>query len=104
MNSLAIPVNLRLTYGNKTSFFTDFGLFVETILNAKRLGYVYPGYNTSLTTFSSGDKINALNFGANLGIGLSHQFGANTYYLKSELNYGVFNNRYLKLCLGVRLK
>ncbi len=104
MNSLAIPVNLRLTYGKKTSFFTDFGFFVETILNANRLGNVYPVNNNSLTTFSSGDKINTLNFGANLGIGLSHQFGANTYYLKSELNYGALNNRYLKLCLGVRLK
>ncbi len=104
MNSLAIPANLRFTYGNKTQFFTDFGFFVEAIISANRLGSVYPTNTTSLLTFGSGENIPTFNTGANCGFGLSRQFGANTYYLKTEMKYGVLNNRYLKICLGMRLK
>lgn len=104
MNSISIPINVRLSYGNKTTVFTDFGLFVETIINAKKLDCVFPTNSNSIYTFSKGEDINTFNFGANAGMGLSRKFGANSYYLKSELHYGIFNNRYLKLCLGIRLE
>jgi hypothetical protein len=103
MNSLAIPANLRFTFGNKTQFFTDFGFFVEAIISVNGLGSVSQTNTTSLHTFSSGENIPTFNTGANCGFGLSRQFGANTYFLKTELKYGVLNNRYLKLCLGMRL-
>jgi|LauGreDrversion4_2_1035121.scaffolds.fasta_scaffold792388_2 hypothetical protein len=103
MNSLVIPANLRFTFGNKTQFFTDFGFFVEAIISVNGLGFVSPTNTTSLHTFSSGENIPTFNTGVNCGFGLSRQFGANTYFLKTELKYGILNNRYLKLCLGMRL-
>jgi hypothetical protein len=103
MNSIAIPVNLRFTYGSKTTIFSDAGLFVESIINSQKQDCVFPTNSTSIQTFSKGEDIRTLNFGGNAAIGLSRKFGANRYYLKSELHYGVFNNRYLKLCLGVCL-
>jgi hypothetical protein len=104
MNAISIPANIRLIFGAKTKVFTDFGFFVETIFNSKRRENVYPSNTNSLITFGSGSDIHAFNFGGIIGIGLSRQFGNIEYYIKPELRYGVFNNRYLKLCVGVKLK
>lgn len=104
MNAISIPANIRLSFGIKTKVFTDFGLFAETIFNSKRKENVYPSSTNPLFTFSKGIDIYTFNFGGNVGIGLSRQFGNIEYYLKPELRYGIFNNRYLKLCIGIILK
>lgn len=103
MNAISVPANLRYTIGNKTKIFADFGFFVEIILNSKRIEIDYANSNDPLKSFSKGSEINTFNFGGVFGLGLSHQIGKIEYYLKPEFRYGLFNNRYLKLCVGVML-
>lgn len=103
LNAISIPVNIRLIFGTKINIFTDFGLFVETIYNSKRRENVYPSSMNPFFTFSNGYDIQTFNFGGVIGIGLSRQFWDIEYYLKPEMRYGVFNNRYIKLCVGVKL-
>lgn len=105
LHAITLPFYVRANFGTKMKLFVESGIFIETMYHSKRKGNVIEDPNgPKIATFSYGQLIKPFNFGGSLGFGLSYPIKKMEYYIKPELKLGVLNNRYFRICLGIRFR
>lgn len=103
LNAVSVPFFLKFNLGKKQNFFISQGVFIESIFNTKRTHNVSPEIS-DIITFSNGEFIKPFNFGGIVGVGFNYSLDKVEYYFKPELRFGVLNNRFFRICLGMRIK
>ncbi len=105
LNTISAPFYTRFQFGEKIKFFVDPGFFVESIIWVRRVKDVIQNPNEPEPfIFRTGETVPTINFGGSLGLGLSFPLEKIEYYIKPELKFGIINNRYLRICFGVKFK
>lgn len=105
LHAITLPFNVRVNFGTNVKLFVESGVFIETMYHTARKENVIEDPNGSkIVTFSNGQSIKPFNFGGSFGFGISYPINKMEYYIKPELKFGVLNNRYFRICLGIRFR
>lgn len=105
LNAISLPFNIRVNFGTKVKLFMESGVFIETMYHTSRKENVIEDPNGPKTvTFSNGQSVKPFNFGGGFGVGVNYPFRKMEYYIKPEVKLGVLNNRYFRICLGIRFR
>ncbi len=113
LNSLSIPVSVRLNLGN---FFLEAGGYLEFYVAAKRRGTTFsnpPGYPHELSDFKDVADIKPLNYGPSAGLGFRIPLHSHEIFLKTTYRRGLKNlhknnrfeifNQYVQILIGISL-
>lgn len=119
INSLSIPFNLRVIFGNKVKFFLGTGIFVDLNIGAKRNGTMHtylPNQNNQIEykefEFEEKVRISAVNYGFSIGVGIHVPISKFRLIINPEYKYGVNElydgrnelfNKYIRIMLGIKI-
>jgi len=117
VHSLSFPLGIRFFFGRKNKLFIEAGGFADLVLYAKRKGFMHTYYPLNNQMYYQTTEINhkaelsnSVGFFAGMGIRIpltgfditvkpEYKFGVNKIYQDYEDLY----NRYIRLCIGIRI-
>jgi hypothetical protein len=97
-NSIKLPFLSRLKLGERKNIFVDLGVFGELIVYEKRRADLPDA--AQVYKFSKGTNVYPFNFGFSLAAGYRFKIKSMNYLIKPEFNYGILNNRYVRISIG----
>ncbi len=119
INSVSIPLTVRVNFGNKSKAFVETGPFLDLNIRARKKGTMHtylPNANNQIEyneyEFDGKANISNLNYGISFGLGIDIPLSKYKLMIKPEYKFGVTSlydygdqifNRYFRIMIRVKI-